>query len=169
MSFQGAFTISQTSNVQSFLINDTSVGSDPNLTTRNISLILADGSLLGGSVISWPIGEGSVKTISLLLRDYNINIKVDWVSSSPLPSPSTYTLTEDYTFTGNSNTFIYSLIQQLAALPALANDSGWFEGLSKLQTLVDGAVTAGSYDDQSASQSQLDQVYYIIQNEANIF
>lgn len=169
MAFNGNFSVSQTSNVQEFLINDTSSGSDANLTGRTISLFLADGSLLGGSTINWPIGEGSTKTISLLTRDYSINIKVDWASSSPLPSPSTYTLTELYTFSGNTNTFIYSLVQQLAALPTLNNDTTFYQYLSQLQTDVDGAVTAGSYDDQAGAQSCLDRCFYIIQNQANFF
>lgn len=77
MAFNGSFQISQTSDVTSFIITDNSTGSDPNLTGRTISLFLADGSLLGGSTIDWPIGEGSIKTISLLTRDYSLNIKVD--------------------------------------------------------------------------------------------
>lgn len=169
MSFNGSFSTSQSTNITQFILTDNSTGSDPNLTGRTISLLLADGSLLGASTISWPLGEGSSKTIDLLQRDYSVNIKVDWASSSPLPSPSTYTLITLNTFTANSNTFIYSLIQQLAALPNLANDATWYEYLGKLQTLVDGAVTAGSYDDQAAAQFQLDQAYYIIQNQANFF
>ena len=169
MAFNGSVVISQSSNIQQFIITDNSTGSDPNLTGRVISLFLADGSLLGGSTISWPIGEGPIKTIDLLTRDYSISIKVDWASSSPLPPPSTYTITGLYTFVGNRNTFIYGIIQQLAALPSLANDTTFYEYLSKLQTLVDGAITAGSFDDQSNAQFQLDQAYYIIQNQANFF
>lgn len=169
MAYNLDFSVSQTSDVNAFLITDTSTGSDPNLTGRTISLTLADGSLLGGSTISWPIGEGSTKTISLLSRDYSINITVTAQSSSPLPSPSTYTKTALYTFVGNSMTFIYSLIQQLAALPALNNDTSFYEYLSKLQTEVDSAEIAGSYDDQAAAQSCLDRAYYIIQNQANFF
>lgn len=169
MAFNGSFQISQTSDVTSFIITDNSTGSDPNLTGRTISLFLADGSLLGGSTIDWPIGEGSIKTISLLTRDYSLNIKVDWTSSSPLPPPSTYTLTALYTFTGNTITFIYGLIQQLAALPNLQNDTNYYTNLSKIQTFVDGANTAGSYDDQSNSQFQLDLAYEMILNEAKYF
>lgn len=169
MAFNGNFSVSQTSDVQSFIIQDTSTGSDPNLTGRTISLTLADGSLLGDTTISWPIGEGNTKTISLLSRDYSINITVTWQSSSPLPSPSTYTKTALYTFTGNIVTFIYGLIQQLAALPTLANDSLWYDSLSKLQTFVDGATTAGSFDDQTSAQWQLDQAYTLIVNESNYF
>lgn len=169
MSFNGNFSISQTSDIQSFIITDTSSGSDVNLTNRVISLFLADGSLLGGSTINWPIGEGANKTISLLIRDYSINVKVDWISSSPLPTPSTYSLTSLFTFVGNSQTFVYSLIQQLAALPALNNDTTYFEYLSQLQTEIDSATTAGSYGDIAAAQACLDRSYFIILNQANFF
>lgn len=169
MAFNGSFAVSQTSDITSFILTDNSTGSDPSLTGRTISLFLADGSLLGGVTIDWPIGEGPTKTIDLLQRDYSISIKVDWASSSPLPPPSAYTLTALYTFVGNTNTFIYSLIQQLAALPALNNDTTFYDYLSKIQTDLDGAITAGSFDDQAAAQSCLDRCYYIILNQANFF
>lgn len=169
MAFNGSFQITQSADINSFIITDNSTGSDVNLTGRTISLFLANGSLLGGETIDWPLSDGSSKTIDLLTRDYSLSIKVDWASSSPLPPPSTYTLTEPYTFTGNTDTFIYSLIQQLAASPNIANDATYYEYLSKLQTLVDGAETAGFYDDQSAAQFQLDQAYNIILNEDKYF
>jgi hypothetical protein len=169
MAFNGHYVVSQTANIQEFIITDDSTGSDVNLTGRTISLFLADGSLLGGATIDWPLAEGATKTIDLLARDYSISIKVDWASSAPLPSPSTYTLTELFTFSGNSNTFIYSLVQQLAALPSLNNDTTFYQYLSQLQTEVDSAVIAGSYDDQGAAQSCLDRAYAIIINQANYF
>lgn len=169
MAFNGNFSISQSSDVTTFIITDTSAGSDPNLTNRVISLILADGSLLGGTTIPWALGEGSIKTISLLQRDYSINIKVDWISSSPLPSPSTYTKSALYTFEGNTVQFIYGVIQQLAASPNLANDTTYYDSLSKLQTFIDSATIAGSFDDQSNAQFQLDLAYNLIRNESNYF
>lgn len=169
MAFTANFSISQTADVQSFIITDTSAGSDPNLTGRTISLFLADGSLLGGSVIPWPLADGNIKTIDLLQRDYSINITVNWQSSSPLPSPSTYTKSALYTFVGNSVEFEYGVIQQLAANPNLASDTLFYDSLGKLQTLIDSAETAGSFDDQSNSQFMLDLAYNLIRNEANYF
>lgn len=169
MAFNGSYEISITSDPTSFIITDNSTGSDPNLTSRNIYLYLADGSLLGGSVISWPVGEGSIKTIALLNRDYCINIRVDWISSSPLPSPSTYTLSNVYPFKGNEVEFVYGLLQQLAANPGLLNDTNWVDSLSSLQMFIDGSQTAGGFGDISNSQFQLDLGYSLIVNENNYF
>lgn len=169
MAFAAHFSVSQGADPASFTLLDDSTGSDANLTTRTISLFLSDGTLLTGSTIAWPISDGASKVLSdVLAKDYSINISVAWTSSSPIPG-STYTFEALYTFTGNSNTFIYSLIQQLAAQESLSNDTGYYTNLSIVQTDVDSAAQAGTYGDQAAAQNCLDRVYYFQINQAKFF
>lgn len=169
MAFSAHFSVSQGSDSTSFTLTDDSTGSDVNLTTRTISLFLADGSLLGGAAISWPISDGSTKTLTgILPRDYAINISVVWTSSSPIPG-STYAYAALFGFTGNTNAFIYGLIQQIAAQQSILNDTTFYEYLSKLQTESDNCTQAVSYGDQAAAQAALDRAYFIIQNSANYF
>lgn len=169
MAFAAHFSATQGSDPTSFNLVDDSTGSDVNLTTRTISLNLANGTLLGGSTIPWTIASGSTKALTgYLPKDYSISITVVWTSSSPIPG-STYTYTALYTFTGNSNTFIYSLIQQLAAQPNLNNDTNFYNNLSRAQTDVDSATQATTYGDQAAAQSELDDLYYLQVNQNNFF
>lgn len=174
MAFNGAFTISQGVDPQSFTITDSSIGSDVNLTDRKVYLNKIDGTTLIPSgttttFIDWPIANGPLVLTGILTKDFSLSIEVDWVSSSPLPSPSTYTSTQLITFTGNTNTFIYSLIQQLAAKDNLSNDTNFYDNLSKIQTEVDGAVMATTYGDQAGSQSCLDRAYYLQINQSLFF
>lgn len=165
MAFNANFSASQGVDATSFSLEDASTGSDPNLTSRTISLALVDGSLLGGNIISWPLSEGSTKNLTgYLTRDRSINITVTWVSSSPIPG-SVYTKTALYTFGGNTNNFIYGLIQDLAAQQNLSNDTNFYNNLGQIQTEADSAVIATTYGDQFSAQASLDRAYYMITKE----
>ena len=168
MAFAADFSVSQGVDASTFTITDTSTGSDPNITTRTIQLALVDGSDLGGAEVAWPISEGSTKTLTgYLPRDFSVNITITWTSSSPIPG-STYTKTALYTFTGNTNNYIYGLIQDLAAQQNLSNDQGFYNNLGQIQTEVDSAVIATTYGDQYSAQSALDRACYMITKE-NLF
>lgn len=169
MAFAGDYSVSQGLDPTSFTLTDTSTGSDPNLVTRVISLYQADGSLLGGSTISWPYSDGSTKVLTgYLARDLALNIIVDWTSSSPIPG-STYTKSAYYGFVGNTNNFIYNLIQDIAAQPSILNDTDFYNNLSKLQTEVDSCALAITFADLFNAQSALDRAYYIMTNQQFYF
>lgn len=166
--FSGDFSISQGLDVTSFTIQDTSTGSDPNLTGRTISLYLVDNSLLGGSIINWPLSDGSTKLISgLLQKDYSLNISVQWSSSSPI-SGSTYSKSHIITFTGNSNQFAYGLLQQIAANQAITNDNGFLYNLFLINSDINNANRANTFLDQASAQDALNRIYYKIVNK-NLF
>lgn len=168
MAFAGDFSVSQGVDVQSFTISDTSTGSDPNLTGRTISLVLIDNQLLGGSVISWPLSDGSSKLISgLLQRDYSLNIGVTWQSSSPIPG-STYSKNHIVAFTGNSSQFAYGLLQQIAAQQSIVNDNEFMYNLFLINSDIINSGRAADFLDQGNSQAALDRIYYKITNQ-NLF
>ena len=169
MAFSAHFSISQGSDPQSFSVVDDSTGSDVNLTGRTISLELVDGEELTGATISWPIAEGATKVLTdALTRDFALNITVDWASSSPIPG-STYTYTALYGFTGNTNAFIYGLIQDIAAQNSIINDTNYFDNLSRITQEVDNCDQAVTYGDQFSGQSALDRSYEMIINADKYF
>lgn len=169
MAYNGDFVATQGVDATSFSLEDTSTGSDSNLTGRTITLALVDGSGLGASPVSWPLGEGSTKTLTgYLPKDYSVNITVTWTSSSPIPG-SSYTKTALYTFTGNTNNFIYGIVQDLAAQQNLSNDVEFYNSLGRIQTEVDSAVIATTYGDQFSAQAALDRAYNIITHENFFF
>jgi len=177
MSFNGAFTLSQGTDPTSFSLTDTSTGSDPSLTDRRVYLYLADGTTLtpeGSSTayIDWPIvsGIGDVFDLTgILQRDYSINISVQWISSSPLPDPSTYTANQLYTFTANLLSFCLGLTQIQSGNPILINDNGYFPNRNKLRVFIDDAINCNTYNDQFNAQRSLDDAYKMQQNQKAYF
>jgi len=176
MAFNGAFTIGLGTDPTSFTLNDTSTGSDTNLTDRRIFLYKADGTTLvpvgsPTTYIDWPLSAGASITITgLIAQDYCLNIEVDWISSSPLAPPSTYTLTILTAFTGNSEQFNGTLIQMQATNPLLVNDNKWFENASKLRQYIENAVNAANpMNNIGLSQSSLNLAYQLIQNATTYF
>lgn len=166
MAYSGDFSVSQGANVQNFTLTDTSSGSDPNLTGRTISLFLIDNSILGGATIDWPLSDGNTKSINgLLQRDYSINILVTWQSSSPIPG-SIYTKNHITTFTGNSDAFAYSILQQIASYQGITNDKDYLYSLALVNSDIINAQRAQRYSSQGNAQAALNRVYnfYVNQN-----
>ncbi len=162
MAFNGNFSVSQGVDVQSFTLTDTSTGSDVNLTGRTIYLYLADGTLLGGGAINWPLSDGSTKTLTgYLPKDYSLNILVTWQSSAPIGG-STYSKAEVVTFTGNSNAFAYGLLQQIAATQSLTSDNDFEANFAILNSEILNAGRASTYGNQGNAQQCLDRIYNMI-------
>lgn len=176
MAFTGAYQITQTTDTTAFVLTDTSSYSSEGtgtFTGRRIYLFNSAGSNIVPSgtttaYIDFPFSLGNSITIDVLSRDFAFNIEVDWLSSAPQPG-STYTLTELFGFTGNTNDFKYGLLQQITAQPNILNDTTFMEYLGKLQLEIDNCEQAVSYDDITSAQAALDRAYYIIVNSANYF
>src|SRR5687767_11906231 len=100
MAYNAAFTISSLIIPGSFVLTDTSTGSDPAITGRTIELRQADGTLLTGAVIPFPLSAGNSITLNVLDIDYDLLITMNVQSSNPLPPSSTYTAEGDYLFVG---------------------------------------------------------------------
>lgn len=170
MSFAGNFAVSQGTDISTLVLTDTSVGSDPNLTDRTISLMKIDGTLQTGSTIDFPIAFGSSITLpsGTLDKDYSFSILVTWASSLPIGG-STYQKTQIVTFVGYTNTFIYGEIQQVAANNATLNDDGFYKSMGKIQTEVDNSIQATNFSDQYSAQNSLSRANYMIQNKQLYF
>lgn len=168
MAFNGDFSVSQTSDISGFTISDVSTGADANLTGRTLFLYKTDGSLLTGSPINWPIANSALTLTGILPKDYSLSIVVNWASSDPLPSPSTYTKTAISTFTGNTYNFIVGLIQEIAAKQGITNDGQFLENLNIMYTYVDNANLSQVYNNQGNAQLNLDLAYGMITNK-NLF
>lgn len=176
MAFTGAYQITQTTDTTAFILTDTSSYASEGtgtFTGRRIYLFNSAGANVVPSgtsttYIDFPFSLGNSITIEVLDRDLALNIEVDWLSSAPQPG-STYTITELFGFTGNTNNFIYGLIQQIAAQQSILQDNTFYEYLSKLQVEVDNCVQAVTYEDIFSAQAALDRAYSIIVNSANYF
>lgn len=147
MAFTGAYTVSQGSDPSSFTITDTSVGSDPAITDRRISLFKDNGTTLvpeGSSTtyIDWPLLDGNTKVISLLTQDTALRIEVQWISSSPLPPPSSYSATNLYGFLAYSKNFDAYAQQLMITNPLLVSNRNFIYSRMKLRVFIDSAETS---------------------------
>lgn len=170
MAFNSDFTASQGINIKNIILTDTSTGSDPALTGRTVRLYESDNSLLGGSVIDWPLSMGSTLTISDILEpwDFSLNILVTWQSSAPIPG-STYSMNHLATFTGNSNSFAYSLVQQISSNQAITRDTNYLYNLALVNSDILNAVRCNDFGDIGAAQQALNRIYNFYVNRAFYF
>jgi hypothetical protein len=169
MSFVAAFTVNSLIVPGSLVINDTSTGSDTNLTGRTISLFQADGTLLTGSTIPFPISSGNSITLSVLNIDYCLLIVITWQSSSPLPPPSSYSASGLFNFVGNSRQFEDQQIGAIQSNPGILQDSGFYNSLGILQTEIDNSIQAASTGQQASAQAALSRIQYLIVNQNKYF
>ncbi len=158
MAYNLNFTAAQSVNGKDIILTDTSTGSDPNLTGKTVNLFLVDGTLLGGSIINWPLSP-TLTIPNILPRDYAINIQVNAQSSNPLPPPSTYSLTALAVFTQNSEIAAYSLLQQIASNQAITRDNDYMYNLALVNSDILNALRSGKFNDQGSAQAALDRIY----------
>lgn len=170
MAYSGDFSASQGANILNIILTDTSTGSDPALTGRTVYLYQTDNSLSGGTAIDWPLSSGSTLTISNILIpwDFSWNILVTWQSSSPIPG-STYSKNHIATFTGNSNTFAYSLLQQISSNQGITRDTNYLYNLALVNSDILNALRARDFGDQGASQQALNRIYNFYVNRSFYF
>lgn len=170
MAFTGDFSAGQGLNIRNIILTDTSTGSDPSLTGRTVYLYQSDNSLLGGSTVDWPLSSGSTLTISDILTpwDFSLNILVTWQSSSPIPG-STYSTNHLATFTGNSNSFAYSLLQQISSNQAITRDTNYLYNLALVNSDILNAIRANDFGDQGAAQESLNRIFNFYVNRSFYF
>ncbi len=150
MAYNASFDIEINSNPSTFTLVDSSTGSDPNLTGRLIYIYKTDGNLLT-SPIPWPIANSSI-SLDVLSQDYALNIRVDVLSSDPLPTPSTYTYSQIEAFVKYGKDFLYNLTQYQQSNPSVVQDKDWYnnkvtvfcEILSAQNAIEDGEDVFGA-------------------------
>lgn len=175
--FTGSFTVTQTSDITSLVINDTSSYVDEpagSFSGRRIYLYKIDTTTLvpegtATAYIDFPFSAGASLTITgVLLTDYSLSANVTWLSNAPQPG-SVYTATEVVTFDNYINDFLYGKVQQLAANNTLLNDTNWYTSLTKVYNEKENAVQATLYADQFAAQAAINRAFYLINNENFFF
>lgn len=169
MAYNAAFTISSVIIPGSFILTDTSTGSDPGITGRTINLRQSDGSLLTGGPINFPLSAGNSITLNVLDVDASLEIEMTVQSTSPLPPPSTYSYSGLFTFTGYTQQEINELIGAYAYNYTVISDTYFYDNLSRLQTELDNAIQAGDTGQQLAAQAALNRAQYLITNKSMFF
>lgn len=125
------------------VLNDTSTGSDSNVTSRVVYLQTKDNTFLvpsgtTTSYIVWAIANASI-TIDALNKDYSLVITVNWLD---INGATLYTKPLLFGFTLYNETFDYYLTQMLAANNYLITDNNFWPNKSTLRTYIDGGNQA---------------------------
>jgi|ERR1700760_1615724 len=167
MSFVASFIITPTADASTFVITDTSSGSDGSLTGRTISLFQSNGQLLVPP-IAWNISD-STYTYTGLQQDIALNIVVNWNSSNPLPSPSTYTYSLLNAFVKYGQDFIYGLTQDQLADPTLAQDNDWYTNKLTVICLIESALNAISNGESIMNAQYMIALYQQYINNKNYY
>jgi len=176
MALTASVSISQTVGEPSIVtIEDTSTGSDVNVTSRVVYLLKSDGTFLVPSgtttdYVVWDYADASID-IDCLDRDYALSITVEWLDVTDVVL---YTTNGLYGLTSYNEDFDYDLTTVLAANPLLINDNSFKKNKSDLRLFIDSgdnAITRAS-DIVSAQQCyteatniRLNSIYYF--NESN--
>lgn len=160
MSLTVSISVAQNSgSPSSFLISDTSTGSDPGITERRVYLYKADNTTLVNSGTTtpytpWPIANASI-TMDVLSRDTALMFVIQWLTGSTV----TYTLTAYYAFYAYTNSFLYTLSQTQATYPSIISATDFFLNKVKVYGFIKSAATAISFNDTPNAQLNLDQAY----------
>ena len=125
-------------------VEDTSTGSDGDITTRRVYLRQADGSFLVPDGVDtyytpFPLGSDTID-IDALDKDYCLDVIVEWLDTN---GDVLYDDTlEAQGFTSYNEDFDYGLTQQLTGNPLLFNDNKFFQEKSNLRTYIDSGDQA---------------------------
>lgn len=177
MAFTAAFSISQTSDLTSIVLTDTSSysGEAPGtFSARRIRVIKIDGTTLvpegtATSYIDFPFTDGNIKTITGILNtDYALLIELQLISLAP-QSGSTYTAQEIFGFLNYLKQFYSGQISNLSDDPNVLNNTNWYDSLSKLQTEIDNAEQAVIFGQQLSAQNAIARGTYLMNNNQYFF
>lgn len=167
--FNGNFSVSETSNLGTIVLTDTSTGADPDLTGRTINIFRADGTVFTDP-IPWAIGDSSITLDGIFSKDIAVNIRVDWVSTAPDPDPSTYTKNTVYAYMDYSEYFLYYLTQLQLATPDIIQSDGYYANKTKVRCEIDNAQNAVDFaTDIKAAQACIERAQYMIDNQNSFF
>jgi hypothetical protein len=153
------------------VIEDTSTGTDAAVSERRIYLQKADGTYLRPEgtttdYISWPVGT-TTKSISVLDRDYALNVVVLWVSSG---GATLYTKAQLLLFTLHLEQFYYDLTQTQSGAPRIVEDTRYYDSKIKLRCSLDEAANAVSIgEDIYSAQAALDRGQFLLDHQTLFF
>ena len=172
MSFVPNFTAEQFSGTPSEItLTDTSVGSDPTITSRRVYLLQANGTFLvpAGTTtdyIVWNIADASI-TLDVLSQDTALSVTVQWKNAL---NATVTSKTISFSFDAYNYTFYYGLNQSLVGNSNLSASTSWFQWMSSVKIQIDSAQQAITFaSDIFSAQAALNRATYISTNSSFFF
>jgi hypothetical protein len=171
--FVCSFSVAQSASGQNIVITDTSnyaASSEPytGFSARVVTVTLTGGNTI--TVPAFPYVAGTGDTVSFAIsQDYCMSINMTVTPVSPVGG-SVYTKTGLYTVVNYTQSFIYGILQNVAANQSLMQDPIYQKSLFTLYNELSNAKLAGNtYNDQLSSQNALNRALYIMNNPTLFF
>ena len=133
-----SFTITPLGDGASFVVADTSSGSDVSITDRQILIYKPDSSLLVPP-IDFPLSDGASITLSILTEDIAVTILVNWNNNV---GGVLYTFNLVWAFVQFAYLFLQQLTQTQISNPAIVNDLFFMQNKFDLFTEIQSALNA---------------------------
>jgi hypothetical protein len=177
MAFTGSFEVSQTSDLTSLVITDTSSYASEGQGTfagRRVYLYKVDGTTLvpegtATTYVDFPFSSGASITITGVLNtDYSLLVNVIWLSNSPQPG-STYTAQSIETFLNYLYAFYAGQISTLSDNLAILQDNNWYDSMIKLIVEISNAEQATTDGQQFSAQASINRALYLKDNSQFFF
>lgn len=135
-----SFTIGNNSvNTNTFVLTDTSTGSDGTVTKIVVFIYDAANIQIAGSPFTFAYTPNAAYNLSVLTQDIAVNVVVQWQTVASVVQVTTSLL---FVFTGYSEWYMYGLLQQTSAQNRLLVDMDFLYNLYKLRVFIDNANKA---------------------------
>lgn len=172
MALTPSFSVQQDSgNPSTIVLQDTSTGSDSNVTKRRVYLLQADGTYLVPTgtttdYIEWSLASTTID-LDVLTQNTALQITDQWLNVS---NTVLYTVTDAFSFTNYGEAFYYNLTQQQSANPQIIASLNFYETKMMVRVELDSAAQAITFaGDIKSSQQCLDRLQIIITNQNFFF
>jgi len=172
MALSTAFSIAQSFlNPSLAIAEDLSTGTDAAVTQRRIFFQTTSGTYLVESGVStdynaWPLADNP-KSFDVLPTDYAVSVTVQWLN---VGNVVLYTLTQQYALQAWNKSFFYYLQQQQSLVPAIVQDSNYFNNMVQFYATIVGADNAVEIgDDIAAAQNCINRGTEFRTNESLYF
>lgn len=170
--FTPNFTTSQSSGLPNIIVaNDSSTGSDVNISQRRIFLLKSDGTYLvptgtTTNYVQWALANSSIN-LDVLKKDMGLTITVQWLNVNNVVL---YTSTISFGFTAYNETFYYGLTQGEVPIvtPNIIN-TDYYQNKMLLRVWIDSGNQSVSFaSDIYSAQIAYDNATYLCNNQ-NLF
>jgi len=174
--FTGLFTIAAASGFDVFSLTDASdFSNEPKATfsgrrvtiyTTSLSTLVPAGTTT--TYIDFPFAGGDTITINAMLRDYSVNVVVDWITISPQPG-STYQASLIISLLSYNTNGEYGVIQALTARPLISSNVNYWMNLGLVQTENENSMQATYYQQQVSAQRAINHAKALLDNQLTYF
>ena len=176
MAFTGEFEIAAASGFNVFTLTDISDYTDEAKGTflgRTITLTMTNNATLvpAGTetiYINFPFSGGDSITIDCMLRDYALNVQVDWESDDPQEG-SIYEASLICGFGSYNNNNLYGVEKALTARPSVTQNKNYWLNVGRVQTEIYNSSQAIYYQQQVSAQVAMNRAANILQNQLTNF